>query len=71
MNEKKHEPKGCGAPAERVAFRGRTKRTFFCGNCKYEGGGLLKTYATDVAGKEKIEGVFYGPARTCGQTVDE
>lgn len=60
------ERKGCGAEATRVAFRGSTRRAFFCDDCEYKGSGRVMPYATDVLGQEKKPGVYTGPARRCG-----
>lgn len=64
---------GCGAEnASAVICRGRTKRTYSCAACveRYEGSGRPLPYRTDVEGQEKLEGTYYGPARTCGQEVE-
>lgn len=62
-------PRGCGAPALRIAFRGSTRRLFLCSACTYEGRGQVKPYETDVAGKPKTAGAYSGPARRCGEEI--
>lgn len=65
MSEKP-EFKGCGAPAEAIVFRGRTKRLFVCGECEHTSTGRQMPYETDVLGQVKKDGTFYGPAKRCG-----
>ena len=59
---------GCGAAANRICYRGYTKRTYMCETCapSYEGSGKVHPYATDVAGKDKPEGHHTGAAKKCG-----
>jgi hypothetical protein len=60
----------CNEPVTRVVFRGRVRRLFLCASCVYEGKGKVCPYAVDVLGQEKVDGTFYGPARTCGQETE-
>lgn len=64
---------GCGAPAQRIIYRGPVKRTFACAACasNYAGSGKVHPYATDTLGKAAPDGHHTGPAKNCGDVVGE
>lgn len=63
---------GCGGPATRIIFRGRTRRLFACGACAdlYVGRGKVGDYLGITPGtvhNPPPVGVFTGPPKTCGE----
>lgn len=63
---------GCGAPAAFICFRGKTRRAFFCGECRplYAGSGKVAPYQVGEDTPEtRVPGIFTGPARRCGEEV--
>lgn len=62
------EKRGCGAPATRIVFRGKTKRLFLCPTCPYTGTGKVAPYETEdaMAPQERKAGTFYGEMMFCG-----
>ena len=65
---------GCGVQADRIVFRGRTKRLFACAGCvgQYDGSGKVSPYESRSAEDEspKEPGFFYGPVQFCGAETD-
>lgn len=65
-------PADCGAPATRIAFRGRVKRRFLCDAhvATYTGSGKVATYrgaSQFDPPADAAPGVFTGPVRRCGE----
>lgn len=68
MSEKK-EQASCGGPATRMVARGPVRRLFLCADCPYEGSGRVLPYATETEPGKRVEGVYSGPIRRCGDEI--
>ena len=64
--------KGCGQPSKHIVFRGTTRRLFMCPNCRpnYEGSGKVADYSHEHDEQTRPPGVFTGPLRYCGESVE-